>query len=70
MSFPKLFPSKSIAQNLFFYSLVLTVIVLFNAVLYKVQNRNYETIANAGCFEIDPIVNEFQYNDCIEKALQ
>ena len=70
MSFPKLFPSKSIAQNCLVYVLALVCIMLFNAVLFKVQNRNYDTIAEAGCFEIDPIVKEVSYNDCIEKALQ
>ena len=70
MSFPKLFPTRSIAQNCLVYVLALVVCMLFNVVLYKVQNRSYEIIADAGCFEIDPVVNEFQYNDCIEKALQ
>ena len=69
MSFPKLFPSKTIAQNILVYVLALVVCMLFNVVLYKVQNRNYDTIKAYGCFEIDPIVNEYQYNDCIDKAL-
>ena len=69
MSFPKLFPTKSIAQNCLVYALTIVACMLFNVVLYKVQNRNYDTIADAGCFEIDPIVKEHSYNDCVDKAL-
>ena len=69
MSFPKLFPTKSIAQNILVYALTLIACMLFQVLLYKVQNRNYDVIKAYGCFEIDPIVKEHSYNNCVDKAL-
>ena len=69
MSFPKLFPTKSIAQNILVYVLGLVACMLFNVVLYKVQNRNYDKIKESGCFEIDPITKEDSYNNCVDNAL-
>ena len=69
MPFPKLFPTKSIAQNILVYVLGLVAVMLFNIVLYKVQNRNYDTIKAYGCFDIDPITMEDSYNNCVDKAL-
>ena len=69
MSFPKLFPTKSIAQNCLVYVLALVVCMLFQIVLYKVQNRNYDVIKAYGCFDIDPVTKEDSYNNCVDQAL-
>lgn len=68
MPFPKFFPNKTIKQNLVVYFLLLVIVILFNAILYKVQMRSYDTIADYGCFEIDPVVDQDDYYLCIENA--